>query len=205
MTFDPVGPNSDNRQQLNPAERRLALLICNGASIGIPDHSLAGPAKDAKLLEAILSDSDTCRFSVCALVDRGLLEVRRELARVCADASERDTLLIYYSGSGFPGQDGSLYLIVADSDREYPQATALDAEFILSQLRNSKCRRIILMIDGCYSGAFFAHNRGIPNGLYAITSCGADETALTRQKAAHFRSRSALPCVMRPPTPMAMA
>jgi uncharacterized caspase-like protein len=155
--------------------RRLALLICNGSFPNIPNFKLVGPAKDAKLLKTVLSDSDTCRFSVCALVDRGLLEVRREIARICADASENDTLLIYYSGNGFPGKDGSLYLLVADSDGEYPHATALDAEFILSQLRDSKCRRIILMVDGCHAGAFFTQNRGIPNGLYAITSCGADE------------------------------
>lgn len=66
-------------------------------------------------------------------------------------------------------------MLVADSDGEFPHAKALDAEFILSQLRDSKCRRIILMVDGCHAGAFFTQNRGIPNGLYAITSCGADE------------------------------
>ncbi len=144
----------------------------------MPICKLFGPAKDAKLLEHILSDSDTCRFSVRSLVDRGLLEVRREIARVCTDASENDTLLIYYSGMGRRGWDGSLYLLVADSDGEYAQATSLDTEFILSQLRNSKCRQIVLVIDCCYAGAFFTNNRGIPNGLYAITSCGADEACL---------------------------
>ncbi len=134
-----------------------------------------GPAKDAKLLQLVLSDVETCRFSVRSLLDRGLIEVRREIASICADASEQDTLLIYYSGNGFPGQDGSLYLLVADSDGEYPHATALDNEFILSQLRSSKCRHIVLVIDACHAGAFFTHNRGIPNGLYAITSSGADE------------------------------
>lgn len=152
------------------------MLICNGDFKHMAQYtSLAGPAKDAKLLEAVLSDQETCRFSVTTLVDRGLLEVRREIARICADASDADTLLIYYSGSGLKGTDGSLYLLVSDSDGDYPDATALDSDFILSQLRNSKCRRLILIVDGCYAGAFFAQNRGIPNGLYAITSCGSDE------------------------------
>jgi len=168
-----------NKHELpSPLGRRLALLICNGNFPEVPNYKLLGPAKDAKLLKAVLSDAGTCRFNVCSLVDRGLLEVRREIARICADASGSDTLLIYYSGNGFPGHDGSLYLLVADSDGEYPHATALDAEFILSQLRESKCRRIVLVVDGCHAGAFFTHNRGIPNGLYAITSCGADETCV---------------------------
>ena len=155
------------------AGRRLALLVCNGNVPGV--YQLPGPAKDAELLEAVFSDPDTCRFTVSTLLDRGLLEVRREIARLCADATEADTLLIYYSGSGLKGSDGSLYLLVADSDGAYLEATALDAEFILSRLRSSACRRIVLIVDGCYAGAFFNNNRGIPNGLYAITACGADE------------------------------
>jgi hypothetical protein len=167
-----------NLKKIEPptvAGRRLALLICNGSFKNIPNYGLPGPAKDAERLEAVLSDADTCRFSVSKLLDAGLLEVRHEIARICADASEEDTLLIYYSGNGLAGSDGSLYLLVNDSNAEYPEATALDAEFVLSRLRNSKCRKIILMVDACYAGAFFNHNRGIPNGFYAITSCGADE------------------------------
>ena len=156
-------------------EQRLALLICNGSFPNIPDYQLMGPAKDAKLLEVILSEPESSRFAVRSLVDQGLLEVRREIARICAEAGEADTLLIYYSGNGLSDESGSLYLLVADSERDFPYATALDAEFILSQLRGSKCRKTVLLIDGCHAGAFFAHNRGIPNGLYAITSCGAKE------------------------------
>jgi hypothetical protein len=158
----------------NPG-RRLALVICNGKFSKIPGIQLSGPSKDAILLESILSDPDICRFSVTVLVDRGLLEVRREIARICSEAGEEDTLLIYYSGNGLVGEDGCLYLVVDDSENDYLYATALDAEFILSQLRRSKCRKIVLLVDSCHAGAFFNNNRGIPNGLYAITSCGADE------------------------------
>lgn len=155
--------------------KRIALLICNGTFSEIPDYHLPGPAKDAQLLDDILSDSETCQFEVRKLVDKGLREVRLEIARVCSRTNNEDTLLIYYSGNGLTGKDGCFYLLVADSEREYPFATALDAEFVLSQLRNSQCRKIVLLIDGCQSGAFFANNRGVPDGLYAITSCGADE------------------------------
>ncbi len=155
--------------------RRLALLICNGTFPNIPQYQLPGPVKDAKLLSATLSDPETCGFEVKTLVDRGLLEIRREIARICKEAGEQDTLLIYYSGNGFPDDDGDLYLLASDSYGDYPDATALDAEYILSQLRHSKCRKIVLMVDACHAGAFFNHNRGIPPGLFAITSCGADE------------------------------
>lgn len=164
-----------------PTGRRLALLICNGDFPHLQTNALAGPKKDAKLLEEVLSDPDTCAFEVRVLVDGGLLEARREVARICADAGRDDTILIYYSGNGLSTRGGSrwgdLYLLVNDSEQPYLTATALDAEFILSQLRGSKCRRIVLLLDACYSGAFFANNRGIPDGLYAITSCAGDEKA----------------------------
>jgi hypothetical protein len=158
--------------------KRHALLICNGTFKEIPHYQLLGPTKDAELLYKVLSDDETCQFEVRKLVDKGLREVRLEIARVCGQADEEDTLLIYYSGNGMTGKDGCFYLLVADSEAEYPFATALDGEFILSQLRSSKCRKIVLIIDGCYSGAFFTNNRGVPNGLYAITSCGAHEMCL---------------------------
>jgi hypothetical protein len=64
---------------------------------------------------------------------------------------------------------------VNDADKDFIDATALDAEFILSRLRQTPCRRNILLIDACHSGAFFNNNRGIPDGLCAITACGAQQ------------------------------
>ena len=165
-------PESAAPKPLPP--RRLALLICNGSFPKIPNQ-LAGPAKDAERLREILSEPEACGFNVSVLVDRGLLEVRREIARLCAAAGREDTLLIYYSGNGLEATDGTFCLLVADSESDFLEATALDADFILSRLRCSRCRKIVLLIDACHAGAFFAQNRGVPNGLYAVTSCGAAE------------------------------
>jgi hypothetical protein len=171
-----MGLTLDDKKASAVAGQRLALLICNGTLQNNPDFNLPGVAKDAQRLDQVLSDSENCRFEVSKLLNRPLIEVRLEIARMCNRLSEADTLLIYYSGNGVTGRDGCLYLTVHDSDFDCPEATGLDAEFILSQLRNSRCRQIILIVDCCYAGAFFDHNRGIPNGLYAITSCGADES-----------------------------
>ncbi len=159
-----------------PRRRRLALLICNGHYTRVPEFQLAGPAEDARHLAAVLSNPESCRFDVRVLVDRGLLEVRREIARICRDADAEDTLLIYYSGNGLRDEFGNLYLAVVDVDHDFIDATALDTEFITLQLRRSRCRRTVLLIDCCYAGAFFNNNRGIPDGLYAITSCGAEQS-----------------------------
>ncbi|NVN90233.1 MAG: TIR domain-containing protein [Desulfuromonadales bacterium] len=158
------------------ASRRIALLVCNGDFPKNPGYQLPGPAKDAEHLARTLSDQDDCGFEVRSLVDGGLLDVRREVARVCADAGPKDTLLLYCSGRGFRDENGNFHFLVCDSENDFLAATALDAEFILSQLRRSACRKIVLLIDGCHAGAFFNNDRGIPDGLFAITACGADET-----------------------------
>lgn len=168
-----MGREVEEKTDAAPA-RRVALVVCNGSFAKIA-WSLPGPAKDAALLERVLADPAVGGFEVTPLVDQGLLDVRREIARVCAQAGPQDTVLIYYSGNGFKGTDGDFYLTVADSEPDFVEATGIEAEYVLSNLRRSKSRKNVLVVDACHAGAFFDRNRGIPDGLYAITSCGADE------------------------------
>lgn len=166
--------NDKNDKATQSPGRRLALVICNGSFPKI-DWALPGPAKDAELVQGVLSDPAVGGFEVVPLVDKGLLDVRREIARVCAQAGPDDTLLIYYSGNGLKAGDGDYYLAVFDSERDFLEATGVEAEYVLSNLRRSRSRKNVLVIDACHAGSFFDRNRGIPDGLYAITSCGADE------------------------------
>ena len=165
-----------------PAEqaKRIGLVICNSTfpRIKVEDGCLRlpGTKKDAKVMSAVLADPEVGRFSVRTIVDKGLYEVRREIAKACSEAGENDVLLIYYSGNGLADTDGTFYLLVEDTESEFLQATAVDADFVLNHLRRSRCRRFVLLIDGCHAGAFFNNNRGVPDGLYAITACGADDT-----------------------------
>jgi len=170
------------------AGRRRALIICNGTFQNGTFPVLEGVNPDYEAARRTFGGPEA-GFEVTALLDRGLLEVRLAIAKACRDSARDDTLLLYHSCYSFTGPDGSLYLPVVDSDREYPQATAIESEFILSQLRESACRHVLLLIDDCYSGGFFRNNRGIPDGLVAITGCAADEqTADTPQGGAFTRA-----------------
>ena len=169
QTGQPEGP-------VLPAARRRALLICNG-TIEDLNLRLAGVARDAESLTRILGDKERAGFEVTCLLDQGLLTVRKAIAKACSESGKDDTLLIYYSGSSTCDTHGELLIPVADSDHESLMATCIEPDFILSQMRRSDCRRFVLVIDGCCSGAFFRNNRGIPDGLIALTSCSADEIA----------------------------
>jgi hypothetical protein len=127
MSIEPV-----KTPESRAAAKRIALLICNGTFPNIPEYQLVGPVKDAATLDVILSDAETCQFEVRKVVDGGLREVRLEIARIYGDADVEDTIVIYYSGNGVTGRDGSFYLLVSDTESEYLFATGLDAEFILS-------------------------------------------------------------------------
>ena len=158
--------------------RRIALVVCNGTFKHMPDVNLKSPADDASSMTSVLANPEVCGFEVHALLDKGLREVRLETARICGEAGAEDTLLIYYSGWGLADSDGTFHLSVADTHPDYLQATGLDADFFLANLRRSKCHRFVVIIDAPQSGAFFNNNRGIPNGLYAITACGAAERSV---------------------------
>ena len=163
-------------QTRRPAARR-ALLICNGQFESLGIH-LDGVTKDADNLTRVLGNPERAGFEVVSLLDKGLWEVRKAIASACATAGPDDTLLIWYSGASLCDTQGELLMPVADSDGQYLMATSIEADYILAQMRRSRCRRFVLVIDGCHSGAFFRHNRGIPDGLVALTSCSADETAM---------------------------
>lgn len=158
---------------ISPGKRR-ALLIANG-KFQFFDHQLPGTEKDAKNLAAALSSPERSGFEVTALVNEGFYAVRLAIARACTSSGPEDTLLFYYSGTSVLDGQGQLMLPVFDSSPDFLNATSIESEFILSQMRQSACQRFVLIIDGCHSGAFFHNNRGIPDGLVAMTSCSPDE------------------------------
>jgi hypothetical protein len=170
---------------LSPTARRRALVICNGNFEHL-NLNLAGVSKDAENLTRLLGDKERAGFEVTCLLDKGLLRVRKAIAKACGDSGKDDTLLIYYSGTSMCEDNGELLIPVADSDNESLMATCIEPDFILSQMRRSDCRRFVLVIDGCHSGAFFRNNRGIPDGLFALTSCAADEVSMDTAEGGAF-------------------
>lgn len=182
MAFKP----KQNNETVLPNGQRLALLICNGEFPLEPSWNLRGVEQDAEQIRNILGQAELCGFDVSTVLNGGLVEVRRKIAEICEKATEHDTLLIYYSGQGTLDRKQRLILLVADSDPKHYLATGLEPNFILEHLREANCRSVVLIIDACHAGAFFTENRGIPNGLYAITSCKADEMAFDTSSGGAF-------------------
>lgn len=181
-----MGANFLEESDESSGARRRALLICNGRFPLAEELNLDGVAQDAEKIRDVLAHPNLCGFEVRSAIDEGLVHVRREVAKICGESADDDALLIYYSGQGMLDDESRLHLLVADSQPGYWAATALEPNFILSQLRKAGCSNVILIVDTCHAGAFFKDNQGIPDALYAITSCAADELAFDTQEGGAF-------------------
>ena len=141
--------------------------------------TLAGVSTDIENFNAILGDESFSDFEVTTLINPMFVEARKALSRISAKAGENDVVFFYYSGHGALDKDKSLFLLYKDSESVFKDATCMESEYILSQFRKSQCNHFIIIIDACHSGAFFNNNRGLPNGLVALTAC--DETQMTME------------------------
>jgi|GEM_PF-6352955 len=75
------------------------------------------------------------------------------LKRMQTRIGPQDTLYFYYAGHGAPSRDGkSAYLMPQDADEASFEEEDLRLEGILAQLAASKARRIVVMLDACFSG-----------------------------------------------------
>jgi hypothetical protein len=61
-------------------------------------------------------------------------------------------LLLYWSGHGKPESDG-LYLITQESPKNnFNQTNAVEPRFLAKSAANSKARKLLIVLDVCYSG-----------------------------------------------------
>lgn len=135
-----------------------ALLIATD-SYSDPEFSrLQAPAADVAGLHAVLSHPAIGGYAATRLLNASEPEVTRAIEDFFAAASRDDLLLLYVSGHGVKDEDGQLYLATADSRHDRLGSTSVPARFLHEQMNRSRCRRIVVLLDCCYSGAF-------PSGL----------------------------------------
>jgi hypothetical protein len=60
---------------------------------------------------------------------------------------------VFYSGHGYPGQDGSsLYILPYGADKDLISKTAINQQEIVSAIQNAQPRTVTMFLDSCYSG-----------------------------------------------------
>jgi tetratricopeptide (TPR) repeat protein len=133
---------------------RRALLIATGhySDPRLPDLSSA--LVDAQGLKEVLADAQIGNFDVTDCVDSPGQECRTRIEGFFAQASRDEQLLLYISGHGVKDKEGKLYFGASDTNLDFLRATGISAGFIHEVSGDNPSRRVVMIIDTCFSGAF---------------------------------------------------
>jgi hypothetical protein len=133
---------------------RSALIVaCDGyADAGL--GRLRAPASDARALAGVLQDPAIGGFDVRTLMNAPAYEVALGIEEFFADRVADDLLLLHLSCHGVKDEDGELYFAMANTALRRLAATGVAAEFVNRRMNRSRSRRVVLLLDCCYAGAF---------------------------------------------------
>ncbi len=133
---------------------RSALIV---ASYDYDDPGLTrlrAPAQDARALANVLGDPEVGAFQVETVLNAPAHEINRTMERFFAERGVDDLLLLHYSGHGVKDESGDLYFAAANTELAYLSATGVSADFVNRLMNRTRARRVVLLLDCCYAGAF---------------------------------------------------
>jgi len=136
------------------AGARSALIVANYAYTDPGLGQLHAPASDARALEAVLRDPAIGGFEVRTLLNEPAHEVSLAVEEFFADRRPGDLLLMHFSCHGVKDEGGDLYFATSNTQLRRLGATAVSAGFVNRCMSRSRSRRIVLLLDCCYAGAF---------------------------------------------------
>lgn len=131
-----------------------ALIIANSRYEDAHFAELPGATADAAALAGVLGDPAVGGFDVESLVDARQRDAMRAMEAFFTRAARDDLLLLHLSLHGWKDLRGRLYFVMSDTERDLPGATAIPADRVSDWMEQSRSRRIVVMLDCCYSGAF---------------------------------------------------
>ncbi len=137
---------------------KIALLI--GVSEYKPGlNPLPEALKDVEAMHRVLKNQDMGGFDeVKTLANPEPLEMQEAIEMLFSDRTKDDLALLFFSGHGIKDDAGRLYFATRITRKnrkgELVKATAVPANFVHDIMSNSRCRREIVILDCCFSGAF---------------------------------------------------
>ena len=136
------------------AGRRSALIVASDEYRDRGLCRLRAAAHDAQALADVLGNADIGGFDVRTLRNEPAHVINEALEEFFADRRHDDLLLLHFSCHGVKDGSGELYLAATNTKLHRLAATAVAAEFVNRQMSRSRSRRIVLLLDCCYAGAF---------------------------------------------------
>jgi formylglycine-generating enzyme required for sulfatase activity len=172
--------------------KKYAVLIGNSEFPDEPDKrklpTLACPEQDVDDLAAVLADVNRGEFEVLRLKNQASHLVLRKLQQTIKQLQADDLLLVYYSGHGKPNKNNILHLTTFDTVISELESTAIPIHRVYDIIATGKAKKIIIILDCCYSGAAGQGFRGdINDGLQQLNNSRGTYlvTASTELQVAH--------------------
>ena len=169
---------------------REALIIATSRYDDAELAQLRSPGHDAEALARVLGDPAIGGFTVELLMDADERTIRRRIAAFFADRDRDDLLLLHFSCHGIKDVRGRLHLAARDTELSVLGASSVPASFVHDALEETQSRRVVLILDCCYSGAFargasvrsgkdvhIADEFGAGSGRVVLTASSATEYA----------------------------
>ncbi len=168
--------------------RREALIIASGQYQDPGLGALRSPSRDAEEFAEVLRDQAVGGFGVRGLLDKPGHLLREEIDGFFADRRPEDLLVLYLSCHGVKDVAGQLHFAASTTKLSRLASTGISAGFVYEQVDRCRARKILLLLDCCYSGAFPKGHRPRAGshaevkafegrGRAVITSCTALEYA----------------------------
>jgi Caspase domain len=133
---------------------RNALIVASDQYADPGLQRLRAPAVDARALAEVLRDPGIGGFEVRTLLNEPAHTVNLAVEDFFADRRPGDLLLVHFSGHGVKDEEGELYFAAPDTALGRLGSTAVAAEFVSRRMNRSRSRRVVLLLDCCYAGAF---------------------------------------------------
>lgn len=141
---------------LSETSRRRALLI-GVSEYGSGFSPLPAAKNDVEIMHQILTNSSLGGFSAQALINPDPAEIKREIKQLFLSADQDDLTLLFFSGHGIKGDDGTLYLSSKTTCKgpsgSLEAKTAIPVDWIRNILNQSISNKQVLIFDCCFSGS----------------------------------------------------
>ena len=117
-------------------------------------RTLPATSADADAMAGALGNPEIGGFEVEVSKNEEERLVRRRLTAFFRDRRRDDLLVLHLSCHGLKDDEGNLHFATTDTEVDDLDATSIASEFVNRQMARSLSRRIVLLLDCCYSGAF---------------------------------------------------
>jgi hypothetical protein len=118
----------------------------------LPD--LRAPGHDADALAAVLKDPAIGGYQVQTVINNDAHNIQVAVGKCFQGRRSGNLLLLHFSCHGIKDQTGELYFAAKNTQRKLVEASAVPSSFVRKVMDGCGSRRIVLLLDCCFSGAF---------------------------------------------------